>query len=180
MSASLTGLQSGFDYSYVNSVIKNRELYLERLEPSWIAEMAIHFGSALERVIAGGPDLLKAAREYASFASYSQGFGYGVAAAQRPTGVTLAGPMSVGFFVGREYAEGHAAGQRVFRSRQKGQKTVLWSDPWTQLKVLDHEAKELAEQKKGPERHPIYWIGWAHGARNKDKVSSLATIYAGR
>jgi hypothetical protein len=68
-------------YAYFKSVIKNRELFLERLDPAWVVDVETH---GVQRVQGNsnspGPDPVGAAKAPLKYDEYTRGFGAAVRA----------------------------------------------------------------------------------------------------
>lgn len=173
-------LQTGTTYGYINSVIKNRELYLERLEMPWISKMTVHTPE-------GDWSAAKNSAEVATKVGYSE-YAAGFSLGARNLKASSESPMHLlGHGVGLEYRQGYLAGQRAYpvepppvQQRGRGGRNVPPPRPrphrgpnWGALKTEAFGAQEAYEAKTGPERHAIYWIGWAHGGSNRALATTL-------
>lgn len=138
-------------YAYTASVIKNRELYLERLEPEWVEHIEVH-GVALPPVPPGktGKDLLQWVGAEIGYQRYLSGY----RDALDPPTTPRIGPhhpmYTVGQNAGNAYADGYAVG--------KASATVAEGARWNTMETQFRAADKALQRKED------YWVGWAHAA----------------
>ena len=171
-------LNTGATYSFANSVLKNRELYLERLDPSWISSLTLHEETGDKTATKSGAELLQTVASRLGYNDYASGFTAGSLNQRAPDG---ASPMFIlGQGVGREYRAGYQAGTLRFPVAQPppeprgGPRGKTRSRPW---KPPEHRGPSFGtlktEAHDEPDRHLIYWIGWAHGGWNRPQATTL-------
>ncbi len=178
----------GSTYSYTNSVIKNRELYLERLDFGWVSAVTVHGDTGDQTKRDSDGDLRKLLAGRLGYSQYTAGFALGVLAqkAENDTPMHL-----LGYGVGAEYRSGWIAGRSDYpvaqpppeparNPRLKHQpKPKRWVQPphrgptWGELKTAAHDAQDRYERGTAAERHMIYWIGWAHGGWQRPLAKTL-------
>lgn len=165
-------------YSYENSVIKNRELFLEKLDYRWIAGVVGHFeGGDLPAPAVTGAALIRVLSERFGYVTYDAGFKAGSLRQKLPDDAT---PMfKLGHGVGAEYLAGYLAGKSAFpvKPAPPPPRTPRGGKPPPQPKAPKHVGPTFGGLKStahdDPDRHLIYWIGWAHGGWDRPRATTL-------
>jgi hypothetical protein len=138
-------------YGYTASVIKNRELYLERLDPEWVEHIEVH-GVALPPVPPGktGKALLEWVGTEIGYQQYLTGYREALDPPSSPRMGPHTHAYTIGQNAGDAYVRGYAAGL--------GSATVAEGRRWDTMETQFRAAsKELQRQED-------YWVGWAHAA----------------
>ena len=167
-------------YSYESSVIKNRELFLEKLDYRWISGVVGHFEDGDKPAPnVTSEALMRALSLKFGYAAYDAGFKAGSLRQELAADAT---PMfKLGHGVGAEYLAGYLAGKRAFPVRtqvQQPQPRGKHGGRSAPPKPKPHEGASFGELKtvahNDPDKHLIYWIGWAHGSWNRPRATTLA------
>jgi hypothetical protein len=183
-------LDTGSTYSYTSSVIKNRELFLEKLEFGWVSAVTVHGETGDQTKRDSDGDLRQLLSQRLGYGQYTAGFTLG---AQGQAAASEVPMHLLGHGVGAEYRAGWIAGGRAFPLAQPPPERNVprtpgnrhqrrpppWTPPphrgpnWGALKIAAHDAQDDYERGRGPERHMIYWIGWAHGGWHRPLAKTL-------
>ena len=149
-------------YNYPASVIKNRELYLERLDPEWIHGIEVHGRAVTSTTETGAKLVAHVAKEIAQdeyLTAYRAVIN--ASSASTPTAPSTAGPSyTVGLNAGTAYAQGYAAGVKHGAVDQPQRLAAL---------VTAYNSKEF----KAKQRYEDFWVGWAHAVAGKTKGAHL-------
>lgn len=102
-------------YNYVGSATKNRELFLERLDPDWIVDIKVHEGSGEKAAPTAtgkkGAELLGAISATVAHAQYVAGFKSAVEGGTLPVTPAPEVAFKKGFDSGTTYLKGYANGK---------------------------------------------------------------------
>jgi hypothetical protein len=147
-------------YNYGASVLKNRELYLERLDPAWVEAIEVH-GTALEKPPASavGAELIKWVGDQIGYWRYVRGYRDTVKPPTDPVSMAKDPAYIVGENAGTAYVAGYAQGEK---SNKLG-KDKRWDRMETEFLAAD-----VSLQRKED-----YWVGWSHGVAGVAKGSHI-------
>jgi hypothetical protein len=151
----------GRAYNYGASVRKNRELYLEKLDPDWVESIEVH-GTALPAPPPGttGAALVKWVGEQIGYQRYLTGYRDALDPPKDASKLAADPAYIVGQNAGKAYADGYA----------EGAKSSKVADPnarWNRMEDLFLDSDTALQRKED------YWVGWAHGAAGVKRGSHL-------
>ena len=154
-------------YDYIESVIKNRELFLEFVRPEWIVDIEFHTPGAETHFARGdstAEEMMQAARAGSGYDKFAAGFAAGV----------KGGPLSdadkgdpdycAGVAFAEEYQRGHEAGSAEAEVKKVGDQPV---DPLTEIQGFDPKKQK-----------DVYAIGRIHGRVRRPKAADLAGVWS--
>lgn len=98
------------EYNYINSVTKNRELFLEFLKPEWIEEVTFH-GKRGRRETVALDQFIKRCKEIMDYAGYERGIHDTIKPAQVVPGGTPSEEKGQGY--GELYNQGYEKGEKL-------------------------------------------------------------------
>jgi hypothetical protein len=179
-------LNSPSKYSYENSVIKNRELFLEKLSYRWISGVVGHFEDGDKPAPSlTGDALMKALSLKFAYAAYGAGFTAGCL--NQELAADAAPMFELGHGVGAEYTAGYFAGRRAYPVRTQVQQPPTprgkhGGGRSAPPKPRPHQGASFGDLKTtahdDADKHLIYWIGWAHGSWDRPRATTLAAALA--
>jgi hypothetical protein len=147
-------------YNYGASVRKNRELYLERLDPDWVESIEVH-GTALPTPPTGtaGAALVKWVGEQIGYQRYLTGYRDALNPPKDASKLAADPAYIVGQNAGKAYADGYAEGAKSSK--------VAANARWNRMEDLFLDSDTALQRKED------YWVGWAHGAAGVKRGSHL-------
>ena len=146
-------------YGFADSALKNRELYLAKLERAWVASVIV-YPAGVEDNAGTGEELVTRAATAMHADSYIEG--YRAIVADKPA---KEGPDS-GYTAGRTAGKWYLVG---FEDGGKIAKNLSADDLWAQVNV---QYGNLPDKRMGG-YFDEYWVGWVHAAKDKPKGSHL-------
>ena len=156
---------SGFGgwYNYAASVVKNREVYLERLEPEWIEAIEVH-GAAIPAPASPlkGAALLAWVAEKVGYARYLEGYRDALEPPATPPASAADPIYVVGRNAGEAYRDGYEAGKAF-----AGKPPQSW---WNSIEDLFLASDEKLKRKED------YWVGVAHAAAGKQRGAHVGIV----
>jgi hypothetical protein len=187
-----TGVKPDIPYGYDASVRKNRELYLERLDPQWIVGIDAHLPSlppmSTEDKAKSGADLVEAMRKQIGYDGYKDAFDKTVTAlkAKKEADVPAVkgddDPFTKGVNSGRNYMAGHDAGKTEFAKFKevvRATSALLAGSEAAEAKLAERAKQQKREKQKASK---LIKAGKTPPAKtsltSEQQLTEWATVYA--
>ncbi|AFY99508.1 DUF4157 domain-containing protein [Calothrix sp. PCC 6303] len=154
------------DYSYINSVLKNRELFLEFVKPEWIVNIEYHDDKGerkFQQSDKGADAMMDAARSGTGYDKFADGFAAQIASTALSDTDKDNPDYKAGVEFANEYNRGYKKGEAEVEVKPEGGHV----DPLSQ--IGDFNPKKQKD---------VFAIGRIHGRVRRSKPTTLAQIWS--